>query len=178
MALATISTIKSAIGAWVRPNIFRVTSSGGFSGAAGSQFSVLCKAAALPGSSIGTIEVPVAGGRRFKLAGDRTFAEWTTTVINDGGFNTRRNLEAYQKLFTASDYSSTVIGNKATALSTLTVEQLDSSGTTVIRKYDLQNCFISDISTIDLSYDTTDSLEEFTVTWVYDYFTVSGTATV
>jgi hypothetical protein len=175
MALATLTQLKTAIGAGVRPNLFRVTSAGGFSAPNGSQFSILCKSAALPGSTIGIIEIPVAGGRRFKLAGDRTFAEWTTTVINDGKYDIRRTLENYQKLFTATDYSTSAVGNKATQLSTLTVEQLGQDGTSTIKKYDLFNCFISDISTIDLSYDSQDAIEEFTVTWVYDFFSTTGT---
>lgn len=175
MPLATLTTLKTAIGAGVRPNLFRVTSSGGFSAVQGGQFSILCKSAALPGSTIGIIEIPVAGGRRFKLAGDRTFAEWTTTVINDGRYDIRRSLENYQKLFTATDYSTSTIGDKATQLSTVTVEQLSSDGVTTIKRYNLFNCFISDISTIDLSYDSQDAIEEFTVTWVYDYFDTTGT---
>ena len=170
MALATLTTLKNAIGAGARPNLFRVTSAGGFSAGSGSDFSILCKAAALPGSTLGIIEIPVAGGRRFKLAGDRTFAEWTTTVINNGTYNVRRQLENYQKLFSATDYSTTAIGNKGTALSTITVEQLGQDGTSTVKKYELLNCFISDISTIDLSYDSVDAIEEFTVTWVYDFF--------
>ena len=34
----------------------------------------------------------------------------------------------------------------------------------------------SDISDIDLSYDTTDAVEDFTVTWTYDYFENGFTA--
>ena len=53
----------------------------------------------------------------------------------------------------------------------VTVQHLDQSGAPV-RTYTLNNCFVSDISAIDLSYDSTDAISEFTVTWVYDYFTV------
>lgn len=176
MALATLSQLKSAIGAGVRPNLFRVSTAGGFSAPLGSQFSILCKSAALPGSTIGVIEIPVAGGRRFKIAGDRTFAEWTTTVINDGRYDIRRQLENYQKLFTATDYSTTTIGNKSAQLSTVTVEQLGQDGASSIKKYELFNCFISDISTIELSYDSQDAIEEFTVTWIYDFFSTTGAA--
>jgi hypothetical protein len=56
-------------------------------------------------------------------------------------------------------------------LTTVTVQHLDQSGSPS-RSYTLNNCFVSDISAIDLSYDSTDAISEFTVTWVYDYFTV------
>jgi hypothetical protein len=183
MSLNTLTTLKSAIGAGVRPNLFRVSSAGGFVSAEVTastataintgNFSILCKSAALPGSTVGVIEVPMGAGRRYKIAGDRTFAEWTTTVINDGNFAVRRSLENYQKLFFATNYDEGTVGNRNTTRSTITVKQLGADGTTPIRTYKLINCFISDISAIDLSFDSTDAIEEFTVTWVYDYFEAS-----
>jgi hypothetical protein len=170
MPIHTLDQIKNAIGLGVRPNLFEVQFATGPAEAA--RISILCKGAALPGSTVGIIEVPQIGGRRYKLAGDRTFAEWTTTVLNDRDFRTRTALENYQKLFVGTDFGSTRFGNRSSTLSTVTVRQLGQKNES-IRTYRLQNCFISDISTIDLSYDSTDAIEEFTVTWVYDYFTVS-----
>lgn len=170
MPIHTLDQIKNAIGVGSRPNLFEVTFAGGPSDA--TRISVLCKGAALPGSTVGIIEVPQIGGRRYKLAGDRTFAEWTSTVINDKDFKARTALENYQKLFVATNYGSPTMGNRNAQLTTVTVAQLGQDSAPV-RTYKLQNCFISDISTIDLSYDSTDAIEEFTVTWVYDYFTVS-----
>jgi hypothetical protein len=174
MAISSINNIKNAVGLGVRPNLFRVSFAGGLTASTTSDLSFLVKAAALPGSTVGLIEVPHVAGRRLKIAGDRTFADWTTTVINDSGFVVRRQLEEYQKRFVTTDYSTTVIGdrNSAGVLATATVEQLDGSGR-VLRAYKMQNCFVTDISTIDLSYDTTDAIEEFTVTWAFDYYTVA-----
>jgi hypothetical protein len=174
MAISTINNIKNAIGLGVRPNLFRVSFAGGLTASTTSDLSFLVKAAALPGSTVGLIEVPHVAGRRLKIAGDRTFADWTTTVINDSGFVVRKQLEAYQRRFVGTDYSVSTVGdrNSNSVLSTVTVEQLDGSGRT-LRTYRLQNCFVLDLSTIDLSYDTTDAIEEFTVTWAYDFHTVA-----
>jgi len=174
MAISSINNIKNAVGLGVRPNLFRVSFAGGLTASNTSDLSFLVKAAALPGSTVGLIEVPHVAGRRLKIAGDRTFADWTTTVINDSGFVVRKQLEEYQKRFVTTDYSTTAIGdrNSAGVLATATVEQLDGSGS-VLRTYKMQNCFVTDISTIDLSYDTTDAIEEFTVTWAFDYYTVA-----
>ena len=38
--------------------------------------------------------------------------------------------------------------------------------------YDYQDCWPSNISAIELSYDSASTIEEFTVTWEYNYFTV------
>lgn len=166
--LATLSTLKGLIGAGARPNLFSVDLP-----TIGT--SVLCKATSLPGSSIGIIEVPMSGGRRYKLGGDRTFGEWSVTLILDPLYNTRRVLESLQDFSARISYESATIPSKA-SLGNITVTQLGSSATgvnSITRKYTLYNTFISDISAIDLSYDSTDAISEYTVTWVYDYFTAS-----
>lgn len=174
-----VSEFRTALGSGVRPNLFRVKVSGGLTvdGATNSVAEAMVKSAALPGSTIGLVEVPHYGGRRLKLAGDRTFAEWTMTVINDDAFKARDAFVNFQKLFVSTDYNTTTIGARAsTALCTVEVHQLDSIGDTIIKKYKLQNAFISDISALDLSYDSTDTISEFTVTWVYDFYTTGATA--
>lgn len=169
----SLQSMKTAIGAGARSNIFKVSYSGGGLNDVASNFSFLTKAAALPNSTVGLIEVPFRG-RRLKLAGDRVFNEWTATVLNDETFAIREALEAHQNVFTQVDFESDSIGNRNLegSRSTITVEQLNASGTP-IRKYDLINCFASEIGQIDLSYDTTDTVEEYTVTWTYDYFTTT-----
>ena len=174
----SVNDLRGAMGIGVRPNLFRVSFANGFTGAAGSAVSVLTKSAALPGQTIGMIEVPHMGGRRLKVAGDRTFADWTMTVINDKDFTVRSALEAFQNQFVFTDYNSTSIGNRTgqgaqASLTTITVEQLDTDGLTALRTYKLSNCFVTEISSIDLSYDSADAIEEYTVNWTYDYFTVA-----
>jgi hypothetical protein len=178
MAITTIQNLKDVLNTGARSNLFRVTLTGFFSTdatvSADEDFSYLCKAAQLPGSTVGIIEVPFSAGRRFKAAGDRTFADWTTTVINDSNHKIREALENLQKVYGVTDYNSTTsktfTGGSSTEFSTILVEQLNQAGD-VVYSYTLENCWPQDISTIDLSYDSTDTLEEFTVTWSYDYFT-------
>jgi hypothetical protein len=173
MAITTIQNLKDVLNTGARSNLFRVTLTG-LEGTGDEDFSYLCKAAQLPGSTLGIIEVPFSAGRRFKAAGDRTFADWTTTVINDSGHKIREALEDLQREYGVTDYNSEIsktrTGGTATEFSTILVEQLNQAGD-VVYEYTLNNCWPQDISTIDLSYDSTDTLEEFTVTWSYDYFT-------
>lgn len=174
----SVNDLRGAMGIGVRPNLFRVSFANGFVGAAGSAVSVLTKSAALPGQTIGMIEVPHMGGRRLKVAGDRTFADWTMTVINDKDFTVRAALEANQEAFVTTNYNGTIVGSRTVvgaqaSLTTITVEQLDTDGVSTLRTYKLSNCFITEISSIDLSYDSTDAIEEYTVNWTYDYFTVA-----
>ena len=168
-----ISDFRSVLGAGSRPNLFKIK----ISAPAGYDLTAveyLCRAASLPSSTLGTIEIPMNAGRRLKMGGDRTFADWTTTVINDSNHQIREALENLQKVYGTTDYNSetskTRTGGTATEFSTILVEQLNQAGE-VVYSYTLVNCWPQDISTIDLSYDSTDTLEEFTVTWSYDYFT-------
>ena len=173
MAISTISNITTGIGLGARPNLFRISfAATNFTQGTTSNFSLLCKAGQVPASSIGIIDVPMIGGRRYKIGGERSFADWTVTVMNDGAFASRTDIETYQKLFVSNDYGSTTVGNRQTPTAIVTVEHLGADGNAT-RTYTLNNCWPSDISTIDLSYDTTDALEEFSVTWTYDYFTVA-----
>ena len=51
-------------------------------------FKFLCKSATLPASNVGSIDIPFRG-RILKVAGDRTFDDWTVSVINDEDFKLR-----------------------------------------------------------------------------------------
>lgn len=184
------SIFRKALRGGSRANLFKVEISGGNApDEEKKRFSHTCKAAALPGSTLGLIEIPFNGGRRYKLAGERTFGDWTTTVINTEGFEVRSALEEWQKGIVGVNFDSGTVGNRNVGTDNalanvllrdvhLLVSQLDDNGETVVQ-YQLHHCWPSDISTIDLSYDNADSIEEFTVTWSYDYFTqVSPTGVV
>ena len=72
----------------VRPSLFQVVMTGVPSQEVGftDKFTFTCKASTIPASTIQQIEIPYFG-RQIKLAGDRTFAPWTVTVMNDEDFN-------------------------------------------------------------------------------------------
>ena len=64
----------------IRPHLFEVNGTiGPFSD---EKIPFLVKAAQLPASTLGLIEVPYRG-RKIKVPGDRTFAEWQITVLAD-----------------------------------------------------------------------------------------------
>lgn len=198
MATFSLETFRDAIGAGSRPNLFLVkVTPPSVPGVNLQGFEYVCRAASLPGSTMGLIEIPMNGGRRLKIAGDRTFPEWTTTVLNDENFLIRSQFELWQNNIVKTNYNLSTVGDRRIGIgepidatgarndtSGLTngiveVYQLDSSGQSV-RKAEkkLLNCWPSDISTIDLSYDTTDTVEEFTVTWTYDYWVNQSNAEI
>ena len=167
LPLRTISDFKSKLkGGGARPNLFEVELT--FPSIVevqdenevieNSRF--LVKAAALPASTIANIDIPFRG-RILKIAGDRTFETWTITVLNDTSFAIR---SAFEKWMNTINKLNDGTGETDPALYQVDakVHQLDRDGRT-LRKYVFKDVFPTNISSIDLNYDTTDTIQEFTV---------------
>ena len=163
--LRTISDFKSRLsGGGARPNLFEVELAFPDAVAINNDIlqkaTFLVKAAALPASTIAPIDVPFRG-RILKIAGDRTFETWTITVINGTDFSIRSAFEKWMNTINKMSDATGVVDPEAYQKDA-TVKQLDRDGS-VLRSYKFWDIFPTNISTIDLSYETTDTLEEFTV---------------
>ena len=164
-ALRKITDFKSKLtGGGARPNLFEVILSFPETvdpdNTAIDKARFLVKAANLPASNIAQIDVPFRG-RILKIAGDRTFDTWTITVINDTDFSIRSAFEKWMNIINkVSDNTGTT--NPADYQADAFVHQLDRDGST-LRVYHFYDIFPTNISMIDLSYETTDAIEEFTV---------------
>ena len=193
----TISQFKSKLaGGAARPNLFEVSIpsfpssvsdawNSGDNGENGT-FKFLCKAANLPASTVAAINVPFRG-RNLKVAGDKTFADWTVTVINDEDFRLRTAFEKWSNALSKLD-DNTGVTNPTSYMANGFVKQLGrgktaeaitnkGDETSVLRTYKFYDIWPSEISAIELSYDNTDTIEEFTVTFQVQYFTVGETDT-
>ena len=166
------SRIKGA----VRPNLFSVThnfpSVGGLSVEDGLE-TYLCKSAALPASTVGTVELPFRG-RVIKVPGDRTFESWTATFYMDDAFELRGAYEKWVELTNTVD-ANTAAGNISDILKDITVTQMDKFGGSAtgfknIREYKLISAFPVSVSQVSIAYDNNDSYEEFDVEFAYQYF--------
>ena len=173
--MATLDEFKAnLIGGGARANQFRVTFNTPGAIATGldvRKASFLIKAAALPGQTIGEIVVPFRG-RNLYIAGDREFETWETTVINDTDFNIRNAMERWLNAINDTA-TNTGLSNVADYTADLTVEQLDRDDT-VLKSYILRNCMPQGTGAIELSYETANAIEEFTVTWRYTHFQSVG----
>ena len=59
----------------------------------------------------------------------------------------------------------------------LGVKQLEKDASeegAILRAYTLKYCFPTNVSQIDVAYDSNDQIEEFTVEWQYSYFTAEA----
>ena len=134
----------------------------------------MVRSAQLPESSLGLIEVPYFG-RKVKLAGDRTFGDWTVTVINDEDFLIRNAMEEWSSKINSNQTNLRSFGSAAPLLYKSTAEVTQFSKTGVpIRSYKFNGIFPTSISAIDLNWGDTDSIEEFNITFQYDWWEVSG----
>jgi len=183
----SISDFKSAlIGGGARPNLFEVeltTLPDGVEGWNAEIFRFMCKAAQLPPQNIASIDVPFRG-RIFKVAGDRTIDPWTVTVINDEDFTLRTAFENWTQQIAdlstnlgATDPSAYMTNAKVFQLgrgSTKASKNANGTDNTVLKQYKFQSIFPTSLSAIDLSYDTGDTIEEFTVEFQVQSFEYDG----
>ena len=90
-----INEIKSQLTfGGAKASLFQVAITNPIDGAGDLKTPFMVQAAQIPAAELGVIEVPYFG-RKVKIAGDRTFAEWTVTVINDEDFLIRNAMESW-----------------------------------------------------------------------------------
>ena len=196
--LRTLSKFHSRLqGGGARPNLFEVrldnlpdsvkqsTPTVPYGKTQQEDFAILCKAANLPASNIASIDVPFRG-RTLKVAGDRTIDNWTVTIINDEDFGIRNAMEAWMNGI-ARLSNNTGATNPDSYMTDAYVYQLgrgysgdrhstknsDSAGDTkvnALKAYRFIDIFPVSVAAIDLSYDSSDTIEEFTVEFAVQSF--------
>ena len=198
--LRTITGFKERLaGGGARPNLFEVEISNFpepikslWSTGPGQQaetFKFLCKTAALPASNVSPIDVPFRG-RILKVAGDRTFDVWTVTVINDEDFQLRTAFELWMNHISKLE-NNTGATSPASYMTDAYVHQLgrgagtrnsdkgsDSPNNTAItslRTYKFYDIFPTNVSEIALSYDSSDTIEEYTVEFQVQWWSAENT---
>jgi len=157
-----------------RPTLFQVQITNPINNAADAIAPFLIRATSLPSSTINPIEIPYFG-RKIKIAGDRTFDTWPVTIMNDEDFRIRHTMEQWHNQINSLQTNlnlnadSSPLNYKSTAL----VTQYGKSGDE-LRRYKFNGIFPTEISTIDLDWDSTDQIETFSVTFAYDWFEIDG----
>jgi hypothetical protein len=155
-----------------RPNLFEVQMNfPAFSNPGAAQkLTFMCKSASLPGSTVNPIPV-FYFGREIKLAGNRSFPEWTITIINDEDFSVREAFEKWMNgvnshRFNLRDPSA---GFPEGYCQDATVIHYGKTGD-VINTYNFVGMFPNDVSPIDLDWSQNDTIEEFAVTLSYQWW--------
>ena len=152
-----------------RPNLFEVECT-----RVGSDMNFLCKAAQLPGSTIGVLEVPYFG-RSVKFAGNRTFAEWQVTILNDENFAIRNTLEGLMNDINSHADNTAALFADGYQFDAKVSQYSKLGG--IVKIYNFVGMFPTDIAPIDLDWSSNDTIEEYSVTFAFQYWTADGITT-
>jgi hypothetical protein len=162
------------IGDGARPNLFSVSlifptiANNGV--AAGQQTTFMAKSTQLPGSSINSVPVYYFG-RELKFSGNRTFANWSLQIINDENFIIRNSLESWMN--SINSHAGNLRALNAVSPSSYSVDALVTQyGKTgnVLKQYKFVGLFPIDLGTIDLDWSSNDTIEEYSVTFDYQWW--------
>jgi len=160
-----------------RQSLFQVTIQNPANAIADIKVPFMVRTAQIPSSDLGVIEVPYFG-RKIRLAGDRTFGDWTVTIINDEDFLIRNAMEEWSNKINSLQGNLRTFGAASPLLYKANAQVTQFSKTGVpIRVYQFNGIFPSSIAPIDLDWSATDQIEEFTVQFQYDWWNVSGGVT-
>lgn len=161
-----------------RPSLFQVTveTPSGVPNV-GSRFAFTCRASQIPASTLGSIPIRYFG-REVKFAGTRQFQPWSTTILNDEDFQVRQAMETWSNLINRHEANlrDGALLTNASYRTTATVTQFGKTGAP-IRSYQFVNIFPTEIGAIELSWDSGEAIEEFAVTFDYDFWRVVAPTT-
>ena len=163
------------VGDGARPNLFQVVLTlpqfANNATAAGQKLQFMAKAAQLPGSTVGTVPLYYFG-REMKFAGNRSFTDWTLQIINDEDFVIRNSMESWMNAVNshAGNIRNTSAASPSSYAVDATVTQYGKTGS-AINTYSFVGLFPLDIAPIDLDWGSNDTIEEYSVTFAYQYWT-------
>ena len=181
MSLNVLNFRSNIKGDGARPSLFRVRCvAPSWVGFPLEKFTFLANAAELPSSQIGEKIIPYMG-QDVKFAGDRVYPDYTLTVINDEDFAIRNAFEAWNNGISQFSRKDSVRTGGATAdptsyVGTIYVDQLTKGGgtTDVLKTYTLYNAWPALVSGIALAWAAKDDIEQFQVSFRYDWLNSSG----
>jgi hypothetical protein len=131
----------------------------------------LVSVAELPGQTVNPAIVQYRG-REVKFVGDRVYAPWTITVLNDAEMSIRTAME--QWMGGMEDYASKFGRLQPSEYQRdAQVVQLDRNGN-ALKSYNIINAFPVDLSPVALDFGANDQISSFTVTFQYQHFTTSN----
>ena len=142
-----------------------------------NSFQFFARSTVLPASTLGEMIAPYMG-RQIKVPGDRTFEDWTTTILADEAQQVRAMLEGWNatvlnKYEENTPNKNDTYSSEDAGWKSLTAQfiQLNRMGNPT-REYTMRHIFPKEVGSVDVAYDNNDTIQEFTVTWAYSYFTV------
>ena len=170
MATAVLSNLKGALTyGGARPSLFEITVSKP-TGVTGSFDSMAthCNVSAIPPLTVTPIERQYFG-RTVKIPGDMVFGDLSTTILNSQDFSLKKVIEDWMDNINSTG-SNKGFSDSTSGVGTVILTQYAKEGSSLL-KWTFVDCWPQTISEIALSYDTASDIEQFDVTWSYNYYT-------
>ena len=167
----SINQFKSElVGGGARPSLFQVQITNPILGVADFKVPFMVKTATLPSSNLGTYVVPYFG-RDIKYAGDRTFEDWSVTIINDEDFAIRNAMEAWSNAINSHITNTRSLPQQYKSDAIITQYGKDVQ---TLRIYNFEGIHPITIASIPMAWETKDQIEDFEVTFQYDLWNIVG----
>ena len=167
----SISTFINQFQGGTRPNRFRI--SGVAPGGIGDLFGpegIYCMSSALPESNVGIIPIPFRG-RIYKFPGDRSYNEWTVTLLDDNGIGLWQAWHSWSEKFNSHVENLANDRVHTSNFCTITVEHLDHQTNTAIKTIQLQNAWPVQVGPVQLDMGAANQLTQFQVQIAYSHYT-------
>lgn len=129
-----------------------------------------CQATTVPSMTTGVIEQSYQG-RKVKLKGDRTYEEWTFTIIIDNTW------ELYNQLFNWNKIDNTATGAPAQTLAysdTIADARILAlnENNEVTNTWELKGCWPSSIGNVEYAWDSNDTIQTCAITLQFNSFDI------
>jgi len=137
----------------------------------------LVKASTIPPSIIDPIEVGYFG-RKVRYAGDRVFANWAVTVLNDEDYAIRKAFERWQSLMN-SIVPNLLFEQGTSYKMDAIIRHFSKAGGAPIAEYKVVGLFPTNVNQMPLDWDAINQIQQFDVEFAYDYWVPSqGSSTL
>lgn len=165
-----------------RPTLFKIqltlpsTVSGLVNGGALRKLQISCRASELPASQLGNMPMAFMG-RTINNPGDRTFSPWTVRIYNDEDFMVKDMFENWSNIINSRLGNIRQTGTSAPleVKANGTISQYSRvDDNTPIRTYTFQGAWPQNVEGIQTDWGALDQVEEFGVTFMFDWWDVSG----
>lgn len=186
-----IQQFRSELGGdGARPNLFEISlplPSAGFASVGGAldfnrKITFMARTAQLPGSTMGMVNVPYFG-RDIKVPGNRQFGDWSVTIINDEDFTVRNAMEKWMNALNShrTNLRDPAAYNNTQYTADAIVSQMGKRGESIggigvggrpgaLKRYKFIGVWPTDVAPIELDWASNDTLEEFQVTFAYNWW--------
>ena len=176
-----IDTFKAALKyGGARPAFFEFTVEASLNGGATiNNMNLYCNVSALPPLTVTPIERQYFG-RTVKIPGDMVFGDLSTTIIQTEAGTQRADIEEWMENINShlgNVRDSSFGPEMGSEWSTGKLAQYDKSGTQIL-EVKFTGLWPTTVAEIPLSYDTMSDIEQFDVTWAYQFYNIKGTGNI